>query len=161
MRATRWPRCATAGSTWRWARSTCSCATPVSGHASSILIDLISSSRPMLQSCARVTIGPWRWNSYFTCGFCGYLAGLALSMWLCGQAGLAAPARLAIAIVPPVVLLILVRLSAAITGRERIVFYENALAATVGTALVAALAGAPALAALDIATLGVGAFLAC
>lgn len=115
----------------------------------------------MLRSCARVTIGPWRWNSYFTCGFCGYLAGLALSMWLCGQAGLAAPARLAIAIAPPVVLLILIRLSTVITGRERIVFYESALVATVGTALVAALAGAPVLTALDVTMLGVGALLAC
>src|SRR5678816_96316 len=63
-----------------------------------------------LQSCARITIGPRRRNSYFVCGFTGYIVGLVLVMVLCVRAELGMAARLAVAIAPPAVFLILLRL---------------------------------------------------
>jgi hypothetical protein len=114
----------------------------------------------MLQSCARVTIGPWRWNSYFVCGVAGYLTGLSLAMWLCRRADLGPASRLVIAVAPAAVFLSALSISTRILGRERIVFYEQALAAAGATSMAAWLAGAPFLVALDIVTMGIGVFLA-
>jgi prolipoprotein diacylglyceryltransferase len=114
----------------------------------------------VLESCARVTIGPRRWNSYFACGFTGYLVGLALTSWLAGRAGFGVAPRLCVAIGPPVAFLIAVAVSSAIAGYERIVFYEKALV-SIGFASIAAwIAGAPLLVAVDATTLGIGTFLA-
>jgi prolipoprotein diacylglyceryltransferase len=114
----------------------------------------------MLQSCARVTIGPWRWNSYFVCGVAGYLIGLSLAMWLSRRADLGPAARLVIAVAPAAVVLSALTMATRILGRERIVFFEKALAAGGATSMAAWLAGAPFLVALDIVTMGIGVFLA-
>jgi prolipoprotein diacylglyceryltransferase len=114
----------------------------------------------VLESCAKVTIGPWRWNSYFACGFTGYLVGLVLAMWLSWRAGFALPARLVVAIGPPFTFLIVTAVIRSIAGHERIVFYEKALSVVAITAPAAWLAGGRFLEALDAVTLGLGAFLA-
>ena len=97
-------------------------------------------------------------NSYFACGVVGYLASLALAMHLAADLELAP--RLVIAIVPFGVFLSLIKLSTAVFGYERIVFYEKAIAIISITSACAWLAGAPLRIALDITTLGVGTFLA-
>lgn len=114
----------------------------------------------VLQSCARITIGPRRRNSYFACGFTGYIVGLVLVMVLSVRAELGIAARLAIAIAPPATFLILLRLTMAVFGRERIVYYEFALTAIAISSLLAWAAGAPFAVALDITTIGIGVFLA-
>jgi hypothetical protein len=67
--------------------------------------------------------------------------------------------RLVIALAPPLVLLIAVKITELMFGYERIVFYEQALAVLATSAVVVALTGGRVLLTLDLVTIGVGAFL--
>lgn len=113
-----------------------------------------------LDGCARPTVGPRRWGAYFVCGFTGYLAGLALVTVLGARADLTLATRLVLAMGPPVALLFAIKASQIVFGYERIVFYEKAIAAVGTTVGAAAIAGGPVEVVLDLATLGVGTFLA-
>lgn len=110
-----------------------------------------------LSRCARPTIGPWRWNAYFVCGFAGYLVGVALVTALAIELGLDTTARALIVLVPPVTMLVAIKLSQLAFGRERIVFYQQTIAVVAATVAAVALAGGPAARGFDLATLGMGA----
>ncbi len=106
-------------------------------------------------------IGPRsRSNAYFICGFCGYLAGLAVVNVLAARAGLDPTSRLLLSLAPPVSFLLAVKTSQLLLGQERIVFYELAIIAVGATALGGAVFGAPVATLTDLSTLGVGTFLA-
>lgn len=95
------------------------------------------------------------------CGAIGYALGFAIAQALAVADGLAWPVCVAIALVPPAVLVAGARVSARLAGRQRLVFYELALAATLATTLIGAAGGAPCRIVLDIVAIGIGAFLVC
>jgi hypothetical protein len=114
----------------------------------------------ILDRCASPTVGRRRRGAYFVCGFSGYLAGLALVTVLGGLAGLDVAARLVLAIAPPASLLVAIKATQLLFGHERIVFYEQAIVTVGATALGGAAVGGPVATLVDLATLGVGTFLA-
>lgn len=114
-----------------------------------------------LDGCTSPTVGPRKWGAYFVCGMVGYVTGTVLSAVLARAAGFGLGARLVVALVPPVSLLLAIKASQIVFGRERIVFLEKAIVAVLVSAGVAAIAGAPVGRTIDLVTLGVGTFLAC
>jgi len=120
----------------------------------------VSRAELILDGCARPHVGRRRWGAYFVCGTCGYLAGVLLVSILALRAGLAPAGRLVLAVGPPASLLIAIRVTQSIFGQERIVFYEQAIVTIGVTALLALAAGGPVATTVDLATLGVGTFLA-
>ncbi len=100
-----------------------------------------------------------RLGSYRACGAAGFLAGLGLVLALGRITGASRVAVAAVVIAVPVSFLLAVRLSRAVFGYERIVFFEKALIALGATALVLVALGQDVLAGLDLATLGIGTFL--
>ncbi|MEZ4403252.1 MAG: prolipoprotein diacylglyceryl transferase [Kofleriaceae bacterium] len=113
-----------------------------------------------LDRCAEPTVGPRRWGAYFACGFTGYLAGVVLATTLGLALGLGLVPRLLIVLVPPVALLLAIKASQLVYGRETIVFYEQTIVVVAATVAAVAIAGGPARRALDLATLGMGVGLA-
>ena len=113
----------------------------------------------MLDSCASPTVGPRRWGAYFVCGVAGYLAGLALVTWLGMHVELSLASRLVLAFGPPTSLLFGAKVSQIVYGSERLVFYEQAVAAVGIAVLGAVIVGGPRAVIFDLATLGVGTFL--
>jgi hypothetical protein len=101
-----------------------------------------------------------RLGSYRACGAAGFVAGLGLVLALAWVTGASRVAVAAVVIAVPVSFLLAVRLSRAIFGYERIVFFEKALVALGTTALALLALGQDVLAGLDLATLGIGTFLA-
>ena len=113
-----------------------------------------------LDRCARPTVGPRRWGAYLVCGLIGYFAGTFLTAGLAGAVGLSTTGRLIVALVPPLSLLVAIKLTQIVFGRERIVYYEKAITAVVAAAVAAHIAGTPVAITIDLVTLGVGTFLA-
>lgn len=89
-------------------------------------------------------------------GFLGYLAATGLVTGLAHALALAASARPLLALVPPVTLLLAIKLSQLAYGYERIVFYEQAIAVVATTVAAVAVSGGPVARAFDLATLGMG-----
>lgn len=113
-----------------------------------------------LDSCARLH---WdrggRVGSYRAAGYAGYAAGLAVVLATARLTGAAPAAVATVAIVVPVSFLLAVRLSQAVFGYERIVFFEKALFALAATALALLALGLDIGRGLDLAALGIGTFL--
>ena len=116
-----------------------------------------------LDSCARLS---WdrqgRLGSYRACGYLGALAGLALVVW-CGRATASPPALvITVLLSVPASFLFGAWASRFVHGVERIVFFEQALfvsaACALGAAAVTSRAEVPT--AVDLATIGIGTFLA-
>jgi hypothetical protein len=84
-----------------------------------------------------------------------------LVTWLGMTIGLGVVPRLVLAVTPVTTLLLAIKATQLLFGQERIVYYEQELLTIAATALVAAAVGAPVVTMVDLATLGVGAFLAC
>lgn len=95
------------------------------------------------------------------CGFAGYLAGIALTTSLASWLGLGFATRSVIALAPPATFLIAVKAIKVALGYERIVFYQQALVTVGAAAAGVAVVGGQVARAIDLATLGVGTFLAC
>ncbi len=109
-----------------------------------------------LSRCANPTIGRRRWNAYFACGFAGYLAGVALATALAFRLDLDTTLRTLVVLVPPLTMLVAIKLSQRVFGVERIVFYQQTIAVVAATVAAVALAGGPAARAFDLTTLGMG-----
>lgn len=109
---------------------------------------------------ARPTVGRRGWPTYLVCGVVGFAAALALAMVLARNGRLGARAALTLALAPAASFPISWKLSSILLGRHRIVFYEKAAAALACTALVLLATGQPVAPVLDVAMLGIGAFLA-
>lgn len=109
--------------------------------------------------CAPPTLTARKTSTYTVLGFAGYviasLTGAALSVaW-----NLTLAERLIGLLIPPIAFLIAVTAASAIVRRERIVFYQTAIAGVVATAVVSAIAGVRVARLVDLATLGIGTFL--
>jgi hypothetical protein len=116
--------------------------------------------RGALDAFARLHWDAGGWlGSYRACGAAGFVAGLGLVLALGRITGASRVAVAAVVITVPVSFLLAVRLSRAIFGYERIVFFEKALIALGTTALALLALGQDVLAGLDLATLGIGTFL--
>jgi hypothetical protein len=85
--------------------------------------------------------------------------GALVSSVLAARAGMTLTSRVVLEVVPPLALLVSIKLSEIITGRERLVAYEMAAFVLSSTALCAWLVGTPVVATVDLAAVGVGAFL--
>jgi len=109
--------------------------------------------------CASPTLTARKTSTYTVLGFAGYviasLTGAALSVaW-----NLTLGERLIGLLIPPIAFLIAVTTASAIVRRERIVFYQTAIAGVVATAVVSGIAGVRVARLVDLATLGIGTFL--
>lgn len=111
-----------------------------------------------LTRCARPTIGSR--STYTVLGSIGYAAGTILALILAIRWNLTLEERLIVLVVPPVMFILVVAIATAITGRELIVFYQVAIAATATVAIAGALRDADVLRLLDVAVLGIGVMLA-
>ncbi len=108
----------------------------------------------------RPTVGRRGWPTYAVCGVAGFFIGLTLALGLARHAHLGTSSSLILALVPAASFLLVLKSMKRWLKRERIVFYEKAAAALTGTAVVLVLTGHRAAPVLDIAALGIGAFLA-
>ncbi len=113
-----------------------------------------------LSRCVHPTVGRRRWNAYFVCGFAGYLAGVALVTALAFRLELDVTVRAMLVLIPPLTMLVAIKLSQLVFGDERIVFYQQTIAVVATTVAAVALADGPAARAFDLATLGMGVGLA-
>ena len=112
-----------------------------------------------LTRCARPTLTSRKLSTYTVLGLIGYVvasgaAGIAATAW-----GFTLGERLIGELAPPLAFLAAMAIARAVTGRERIAFYQTAFAGVVGTALVADIAGVRVAPIIDLATLGIGTFL--
>jgi hypothetical protein len=141
-------------------------AVPSAAVSTATVIDLgpgaARSSRAALRldRCAQPTVGSRRWNSYFVCGVAGYLAGVALVGALALHLGLDVVSRLTLVLAPPSAFLVAVLVTKALTGEERIVFFEKAVVAVGASSLVAWVTNRPVGATIDLTVIGVATFLA-
>lgn len=99
-------------------------------------------------------------STYTVLGFAGYAVASALGSALAIAWRLPLGDRLAALIAPPLAFLAVVAVNRAYHGRERIVFYQTASAAVLSAAAVSLALGGGAARVADVATMGVGAFLA-
>lgn len=116
----------------------------------------------MLDSCARLHLGPGqRLGSYFGCGVLGVLLGAALVVVLAGveAAGVTARAAVIAVVAPQLGFLLAVKGVQVVTGQERIVMYEQALAALLVTAGALRMCGEPVGVGVELAMAGILAFL--
>jgi hypothetical protein len=100
-----------------------------------------------------------RVSTYTVLGFAGYAVASGLASALFVAWNLALADRIIGAFVPPLAFLVVVAVNRAILGRERIVFYQTAVAGVVGVAVAAAVAGDCTGRLIDVATIGIGTFL--
>ncbi len=116
----------------------------------------------MLDSCARLHLGN-RLNSYAACGVIGVVVGAVVVTVLAGVSviGITAEAAILAVVVPQLSFLLALTVARVVTGRERIVMYEMLLAALWGTAAALALVGARVGSGVDLAAVGIMAFLLC
>lgn len=98
-------------------------------------------------------------STYTILGFIGYLAATVLAAGLGAAWDLSLAERLIGCVAPPAAFVLAVALTAAIAGREKIVFYEISCAAIGAVAVLAAIAGGHYARLVDLATLGIGMFL--
>jgi len=98
-------------------------------------------------------------STYTVLGFIGYAVATALAMVLCIAWDLTLGERLIALVAPPIAFILVVAVATAIVGHEWIVFYQTAIAGVVTTAISGAIAGASTWRLLDVAVLGIGAFL--
>ncbi|HUQ06685.1 MAG TPA: prolipoprotein diacylglyceryl transferase family protein [Kofleriaceae bacterium] len=85
--------------------------------------------------------------------------GALLSAVLAARVGMTFSSRVVLEAVPPLALLVSIKLSEIVAGQERLVAFEMAAFVVASTAVVAWLAGTPVVATIDVALVGVGAFL--
>lgn len=98
-------------------------------------------------------------STYTVLGFAGYgvASVVAAALFVAWEMSLAG--RLIATFAPPLAFLIVVKVTHAIVGVERIVFYRTAATGVVAAAVIAALSGAEAARVVDVATIGIGSFL--
>jgi prolipoprotein diacylglyceryltransferase len=122
---------------------------------------MIAPTTGLLDRLARPSIAVLgaRWSSFKLLGFLGAALGIALAIWLASQRGLSV---LTVAIVSAVALGLAVALYAftwKLAGTQRLVFYRYQVVILLGVAAALWLLGRPVGAYLDLAILGLGAFL--
>ena len=110
-----------------------------------------------LSRCARPTIGTR--STYTVLGFVGYAAGTLFAAMLAMHWSMTLEERLIVLLAPPLAFLLVVAIARAIAGRELIVFYQAAIAATSTVAIAGALRGANVVRLVDTAVLGIGVML--
>jgi hypothetical protein len=98
-------------------------------------------------------------STYTVLGFVGYGIASLVAAVLFVAWDMPLADRLIAALVPPLAFLTVVKTTQMITGIERIVFYQTAVAGVVGAAAVATVSGAGTARIVDVATIGIGSFL--
>ena len=98
-------------------------------------------------------------STYTILGFAGYAAANVLAVVLAQTWDLSLGERLVDVLAPPIAFVVVVTVATAITGTERIVFYQTACAGVLSVAAAGWLVGARVSRLVDIACLGIGVFL--
>ena len=111
--------------------------------------------------CPHVHVGGRALPAFQLCGLAGFVLGTALAAGLGAQRDIGSGLVLAMAGATAATFVVLAMATKVVTGTESLTFYHHAAVALVTCAVVAALAGAPVRSALDLAAIGLGAFLAC
>ncbi|MDQ3367187.1 MAG: prolipoprotein diacylglyceryl transferase [Myxococcota bacterium] len=111
-----------------------------------------------LSRCARPEVGTW--STYTVLGFVGYLAASILVGLLAAREALPLSERLVVLLVPPIALVVVVRVTSWYRRRERIVFYHVTASAVLGAMLVGGVLGLRTLVIADLVVIGVALFLA-
>jgi prolipoprotein diacylglyceryltransferase len=110
--------------------------------------------------CPHVHVGDRALPAFRLLGATGFVAGVAVAGALAPHRGLSVGTVLAMALAAAVGFLVLAMGTKVVTGGESITFYHHAVLALAASALAAALTGAPVVAHLDLAALGLGTFVA-
>lgn len=92
-------------------------------------------------------------------GLIGYAVATIFAAVLAHRWGLSLGARSVALVAPPIAFVVVVTIATAATGHERIVFYQVTLGAAAAVVVGALAVGAPLPRVLDVAVLGMGAFL--
>jgi prolipoprotein diacylglyceryltransferase len=100
-------------------------------------------------------------SAFQVCGYTGVLAAIALSMTLASKTGLSLWVMSVVASSAMLAFLGLALATKVITGREQLVYYQQEIGVMLVSALTITILHKPVLPYLDIAILGIGAFLAC
>jgi hypothetical protein len=111
--------------------------------------------------CPHVHVGDRALPAFQVCGAAGFAAGIALACALAPQRDLSVPVVVGMAVLTATGFFLLAMGTKVITGEESLTFYHHAVMTLVASAVAASLAGAPVVAHLDLAALGLGTFLAC
>ncbi|HTL37830.1 MAG TPA: prolipoprotein diacylglyceryl transferase family protein [Kofleriaceae bacterium] len=109
--------------------------------------------------CARPTLGRRGTSTYTVLGFSGYGVASVVGGTLSAAWGLTLAERLIATVIPPLAFLIVVSANRRILRKERIVFYQTAVAGVAAVALLGMAMGARTERLIDIATIGIGTFL--
>lgn len=112
-----------------------------------------------LDSCARMQVRPGRWNAYRKMGIAGYVFGVTVALALAVRAGDGPATWAVLAVVPGLVFLAAVKVVILVLGFERIVFYQQAIAVALATAIATMATGASFSHGLDLAVTGLAVFL--
>lgn len=99
-------------------------------------------------------------SAFRACGLAGLAAAIAVALGLSASRHVSLTAELGLIAIAIIVFLALALVTRAITGREVLVYYHHEILVLSTVAGVAALIGSPVLDALDVTTVGLGAFLA-
>jgi len=109
--------------------------------------------------CARPTLGPRNASTYTVLGFTGYgLASVVVAL-ITWAWGLPLLDRLIAMLAPPITFLAVVKGTKRVTGKERIVLYQTALAGVVVVTVISAVVDAHTARLVDATTIGIGVFL--
>ena len=109
--------------------------------------------------CARPQLTARRISSYTILGFTGYVIANVVGVVLASHWDLSLGERLVAFFAPPIAFIVVVTISSAIAGHERIVFYQTAVAGVATVVLIGWLVGAHVGRLLDVVTLCIGSFL--
>jgi hypothetical protein len=109
--------------------------------------------------CARPHLTARRISTYTILGFTGYVIANVVGVLLASHWELSLSERLVAFFVPPIAFIVVVTISSALAGHERIVFYQTTVAGAVAVALLGWLAGARIARLFDLVTLCIGVFL--
>ena len=109
--------------------------------------------------CARQHLTARRISSYTILGFTGYVIANVVGVVLASHWDLSLGERLVAFFAPPIAFIVVVTISSAIAGHERIVFYQTAVAGVATAVLIGWLVGAHVGRLLDVVTLCIGSFL--
>jgi prolipoprotein diacylglyceryltransferase len=98
-------------------------------------------------------------STYTVLGLVGYGVASLVAASLFAAWNMSLAARLIAAFAPPLAFLAVVKITQAIVGAERIVFYQTAATGVIMAAVVATVSGAETARVVDVATMGIGSFL--
>jgi Prolipoprotein diacylglyceryl transferase len=110
--------------------------------------------------CPHVHVGDRTLPTFQVCGATGFVVGVGLACALAPQRGLSVGVVLGMALASAIGFFALAMATKVVKGEESLTFYHHAVMTLAASTLAAWIVGAPVVASLDLAALGLGTFLA-